>query len=109
VQGSTKKEIVRFTLLVIGGFLGCGLAVLFVSHNWTTVSEEMRRDSFKFQSLIFQAVVLFFMTTYNVGYYGMKLFKIEDQAEEILREKRRRTLYFNIAFLFLFVMGSIYK
>lgn len=103
-----KDRIVRFFLLLIGGLIGTCISVCYIYLKWDQL-QGLQRDSFREQMALFQTCVVFIICVYNVGYYGMRLMKMEEQAEEIRENKRLHTLFLNFLLVFLFVMSYIFE
>lgn len=107
-MSKAKAEIIRFCLLLLGGLVGAGLAVGYTYLSWERY-KHAPHDSFQRMAIAFQACIIFILAVYNVGYLGMKFFKLEDQAEEIRSNRKWHGLALNALLLFLFLMIYVFE
>ena len=103
-----KAEIIRWFFLIAGGILGVVVSTVFSYINWDRFENEIINDSFRYQTLAFQSVMLFIMTIYNVGYCGMRLFGVEDHANEIKTQGDIKFLTYNLLLICLFAGSYLF-
>ncbi len=68
--------------MILGGIIGASLSILYI---WSKSDEmdALPEDSFKEQMIIFKACIILFASIYDTSYFGMKLVRNQQEAEEI--------------------------
>jgi len=107
-MSNLKSETVRWVLLISGGLIGAVLSGLYMWWKWGDYA-ALPDDSFGQMILTFQSSIIFILSIYNVGYFGMKLCGEHQQAEQVAGAKRWHSLALNALLALLFVMAYIFE
>jgi len=107
-MNNLKSEIYRWFLLLLGGAIGTALAIVYL-YLFDDNIQNAPADSFKESSYFLNMCVIFFLGLYNTGYFGAKLLKQSDLANEIHHNKKWHNILLNLLGLFFIICSSVWE